>query len=361
MEADIRELLRKSNRLPYGFAKADLLKEAVRLADLAQHKDLQWTTRKRYVAAATFAGLDAEQVVTFTWLLNHSDQYDEEDTTELIWPYKWVLGTVTGFPEFSRDQVDYFFKDSRERYAEHGYNSRPIDFSEADYNLQQGNSERARELLKQGSQQRRDSNADCRACEPVGMARSWFVLGELDEAIRLYEGMVESRLSCEEEPTRAHCVASLLYASQERWAEALSAHQKGYRHLARTDNLAGLSSFNLAYKLAANRLGDARSIFDKFLPSQLRSRTKSSVMGFLKGGAILAARTLENGSSLVRLRNGHLLPVPGDPEEGVVEAEAMFNWLDAEANKFARMFDERNGTTHLQEKLRQDWPFPLFP
>lgn len=361
MEAEIRSLVSKAVGLPYGFAKADLLKEAVRLADLAHHKELQWSTRMSYVGAATFAGLDAEQVVTFTWLLNHAEEYGEHCNTQLIWPYKWVLGTVIGFPEFSRDQVEFFFKDSRERYAEFGFNSRPIDFTETDYCLQKGEFERARDLLKQGSQLPRDDNADCRACEPSANARSWFVLGDLDEATRLYEGMVQARLSCEEEPIRAHCVASLVYAAQERWDDALSAHQNGYRHLGRTDNLASLSSFSLPYKLAANRLGDARAIFDKFLPPMLRSRNKTSVIGFLQGGAILAARTLEKGNTTLPLRNGHLLPVPGNPEEGVVEAEPMREWLTAEANKLARMFDERNQTTHLQAILKQDWPYPLFP
>ncbi len=358
MKEDIQKLLREAYQLPYGFAQADLIKEAVRLADVSQDKELQFVTRERYLSATSFSGMDAELIVTFTWLLNHIEEYTDNHEYNLLWPYKWVLASVIDLPDFSTEQVEYFLNDAKSRYQTfNNVETRVLDLKEVYYHIQRGDAETAEKVLKQGESTPRDFLSDCIACDPAGRAENWYNLGNEAEAIKLYEELLASRKTCAEEPLLTHCRASLFYASVGRWEDALVAHQKGYPKLAKNDHLSVKAHFSLAYKLLANRNSDALKIFDTHLKTHLRTRDRWSAFKFYLAAWHMAQRLIEKGKSEVKLKSATKLPFHETPDSNTVKTEELATWLRSECQIIADRFDQRNNSTHFHDLMAMDWPF----
>ena len=84
-------LLQTQNNNLHPREKANLLKEAIRIAD--ENEDVEWATELRLdlIYELNLLSADAEEITVFSKILddyeNHKDVIKEDD---LLWKYKWI-------------------------------------------------------------------------------------------------------------------------------------------------------------------------------------------------------------------------------------------------------------------------------
>ena len=84
-------LLQTQNDSLHPREKANLLKEAIRIAD--ENEDVEWATELRLdlIYELNLLSADAEEITVFSKILddyeNHKDVIKEDD---LLWKYKWI-------------------------------------------------------------------------------------------------------------------------------------------------------------------------------------------------------------------------------------------------------------------------------
>ena len=359
MKQQIHELLNQAQALPDGLAKADLTREAVRLADLSQDLELQFEARLKHVAATNFAGLPAETIVAFTWLLNHREAYGDQQDYLLLWSYKWILGSVICIADFSREQVDYFMADARKRFTAFlGPETPPIDSYEVDYRIQRGDFEEARRLLEKLMTARRGRLSNCKACEDSGHASNWFQVGDVGKALEIHDAFVKSRLECTEEPVRANCQAALFYAVAGRWEDAGMMYKAGMAKAGRTTHLMLYCAlYGVAYKLLAGREDDAVALFDRSLGIYMETIEKWCTFEFYLISHRVMERLMEKGKKVIRLRSADRLPMADG--KSCVALPELSAWLLGEATVIGRKFDTRNGADYFAKRIEARWPFLL--
>lgn len=99
-------LLQTQNKNLHPREKANLLKEAIRIAD--ENEDVEWATEMRLdlIYELNLLSADAEEITVFSKILddyeNHKDVIKEDD---LLWKYKWIWACTFDLPEIPMEQV----------------------------------------------------------------------------------------------------------------------------------------------------------------------------------------------------------------------------------------------------------------
>ena len=93
-------LLQAQNDNLHPREKANLLKEAVRIAD--ENEDIQWAVEMRLdlIYELNLLSADAEEIAVFSKILdnyeNHKDLINEDD---ILWKYKWIWSCTFDLPK----------------------------------------------------------------------------------------------------------------------------------------------------------------------------------------------------------------------------------------------------------------------
>ena len=118
-------LLQTQNDSLHPREKANLLKEAIRIAD--ENEDVEWATELRLdlIYELNLLSADAEEITVFSKILddyeNHKDVIKEDD---LLWKYKWIWACTFDLPEIPMEQVKAIGEDYKTRILRNGYSLR---------------------------------------------------------------------------------------------------------------------------------------------------------------------------------------------------------------------------------------------
>ena len=118
-------LLQTPNNNLHPREKANLLKEAIRIAD--ENEDVEWATELRLdlIYELNLLSADAEEITVFSKILddyeNHKDVIKEDD---LLWKYKWIWACTFDLPEIPMEQVQAIGEDYKTRILRNGYSLR---------------------------------------------------------------------------------------------------------------------------------------------------------------------------------------------------------------------------------------------
>ena len=118
-------LLQTQNDNLHPREKANLLKEAIRIAD--ENEDVEWATELRLdlIYELNLLSADAEEITVFSKILddyeNHKDVIKEDD---LLWKYKWIWACTFDLPEIPMEQVQAIGEDYKTRILRNGYSLR---------------------------------------------------------------------------------------------------------------------------------------------------------------------------------------------------------------------------------------------
>lgn len=329
-------------QLPYGEARTVAAESLVRRIE-AEGADgvLAWALTD-LVEAYTFDGRGDRAFVAFARMLRLWDErpelFDEDDTRNLFWEYKWIADGVCEFPQVSRAQADEFLADMERRFRLAGKGLSAVHVSRFNWAYLTGDPD-AEERRIAWRTTPSDEFEDCPAC--VIGTQVVFLLdkGRYAEALEL--GRTQ-QFECNVEPAKtrhAMALASLLTGDAEA---ALGYHRAA---LASQDS-------------DTSRLGPARGqSFEVLARGDQVERALRALRGEDVGLLTKGPSPLDRLRFLLgvlaglsaNLDRGEVATGLGGEGQGTVVG--LHAWVLAEARALAEAFDARNGNAHYRERV----------
>ena len=138
-------------------------------------------------------------------LLKIYDEYveqfgvNESICHEVLWKYKWLLGTSKDFYQVSIKQFETISGDMKRRFLEAGYSLRPYYVYQFDF-YKYINWEKAEHYYQEFKKCKRDGMCDCAACERNDEVEYLLECGNIDQAKKKAKVLFDKRMTCVEIP-----------------------------------------------------------------------------------------------------------------------------------------------------------------
>ncbi|GAA4074672.1 hypothetical protein [Actinomadura miaoliensis] len=344
---DVYELMARSEELPYGEAKTVLVEDALRRAEAAGDDHLAFRVRMSLTTAYQYGGEPAKAFTTFSRCLADHDRdpgrFDAEE--RLLWHFKWIVNSLTLFPEVPLDRTYAVLDDMERRYRAGGHSPQAVYHYRNAVARHVGDHDAADEWYARWHAAPRDGLSDCEGCDPTGMVRHLEARGRDEEALAVAAPVLSDELNCSEQPQGILTALLPVYLRAGRLEEARDAHRRAYR-LVRS-NVADLSEIGEHVWFCAVTGNEPRGfeILQRHLGWLDRAPSPYDAMRFAAAAALLLRRMEEAGAGDVTLRR------PGGA--GEVSAAELRVELAGRAREVAARFDARNGTSYQGERIER--------
>jgi tetratricopeptide (TPR) repeat protein len=338
----VRELMGRAYELPYGEARTLLTEEALRHAEASGDETLAFQVRLGLTTAYQYGGEAIKTFTTFSRCLADFDRMGEAAGAgaghRLLWQFKWIVGSLTRFPEVPLDRTYAVLDDMERRYRDGGHSLHAVHGSREKVARHLGDKEAAATWYARWHAAARDELADCEACDPTAKVAHLAWQGRDEEAVAVAAPVLQQEVTCSSQPQTILSELLPIYLRTGRHDEARDAHRKAYR-LIRTD-LADMEDLAAHIEFCALTGNEPRGleIVERHLDWLDRPPNPYAGMRFAAAAALLLRRLDEIGVSDAT--------VAGRPATEV-RAE-----LTAHATELAARFDARNGTPHQGDLVR---------
>lgn len=206
-------LLQVQNDSLHPREKANLLKEAIRIAD--ENEDVEWATELRLELIYQLNRLseDLEEIAVFSKILDdYENNKDVVDVYDLLWKYKWIWVCAFDVPEIPKEQVDAIGEDYKARILQNGYSLRSYYQCKAVMYIRMKRYEEAKECFDRMLDERVD-DLTCEACEINFMLDYYLETGRFEEAYSRAQPLISKQTTCFEANLRAYM--KLAYYAQK--------------------------------------------------------------------------------------------------------------------------------------------------
>jgi tetratricopeptide (TPR) repeat protein len=342
MSDRVRELMNRAGELPYGEARTLLTEEALAHAEASGDETLAFQVRLRLTSAYQYGGETAKTFTTFSRCLADFDRMGEDAGShaghQVLWHFKWIVNSLTRFPEVPLDRTYAVLDDMERRYRDGGHSLHAVHGCREKVARHLGDREAAATWYARWHAAARDELSDCEACDPTGKVAHLGWQGRDEEAVAVAAPVLEQRVTCQEQPQAMLSELLPIYLRSGRHEEARDAHLRAYRVM-RTE-LADLEDLGTHIEFCALSGNEPRGleIVERHLNWLDRAPNPYAGMRFAATAALLLRRLDEVG-------------LPDATVAGRPAAEVRAE-LTAYATELAGRFDARNGTTHQGDLVR---------
>ncbi|MFC7481927.1 hypothetical protein ACFQX7_20400 [Luedemannella flava] len=346
-EARVREMIAQLWDMPYGAAHIAAAEEAVRHADALDSADLGFHARMAATPAYQHGGEPAKAFVTFSWCLAEYDRnparYGANDAELLRWYFKYVISSLTKFPEVPLDRTYAVLDDMQRRFTIGGHSLHAVYQYRWVVANHLGDEAAADEWYAKWSAAARDENSDCAGCDPTSKVSHLVSRGCDEEAVALGEPVLAGQLGCREQPQSILTELMLPYLRTGRLDEARDAHRRAYRTV--RGNVANMGDVNQHIHFCGVTGNEVRGLelIERHLDWLDRAPTPLTAMYFAAAAGLVLRRLTEAGHGEVPVRRA----------AGEISVAALADDLAAHARDLAQKFDERNRTTHQSRKVAE--------
>ncbi|MEU5883096.1 hypothetical protein [Spirillospora sp. NPDC047279] len=349
---DVYDLMARAGELPYGEARTVLVEDALRQAEAAAEPELAFRVRMELTTAYQYGGEPAKAFTTFSRCLSEHDRepgrYGEEH--RLLWHFKWMVNSLTLFPEIPLDRTHAVLDDMERRYRLGGHSLQAVFHYRHVVARHVGDAAGADEWYARWRAAPRDDLADCAGCDPTGMVHHLAVLGRDEEALAIAAPVLSAELNCTEQPQGILTALLPVYLRSGRLDEARDAHRRAYRIMRST--IADFADVAEHVEFCARTGNEARGleIVQRHLGWLDRAPSPHSAMRFAASAALLLRRLEEAGAGAeVTLRR----PAHADRPAAEVTAAELRADLERAATELGARFDARNGTSRQGDRVRE--------
>ncbi|MEV5569259.1 hypothetical protein AB0L06_04360 [Spirillospora sp. NPDC052269] len=350
MTADVYELMARADELPYGEARTLLVEDALRRAEAAADVELAFRVRMGLTTAYQYGGEPAKAFTTFSRCLAEYDRAPGRHDAEhrLLWQMKWIVNSLTLFPEIPLDRTRAVLSDMERRYRLGGHSLQAVHHYRHVVAQHIGDVEAADDLFAKWRAAERDALSDCEGCDPSALADHLADRGRYEDALAVAAPVLNAELNCSEQPQDMLTTLLPVYLRTGRLAEARDAHRRAYRLL--RPNLGDMSHIANHVWFCAVTGNEPRGleILQRHLGWLDRAPSPYSAMRFAAAGGLLLRRLAEIGADDLTVHR----PEAAERPAGDVALPDLRVELERLALDLAARFDARNGTSHQSDEVR---------
>lgn len=232
---EVAALLQQVDVTPYGPEEIALVRAAVAVAAESGDAQLEYQTRARLNVSAKMVGDTDTLVSSFSWCLAMHDSdpaafdLDLHGPSDLLWQYKWMIGSVASSPIFPRETLDAVLVDMAERYERAGLGPSGVLTARLNEATANGRLDEAEQLRLELKRTPRDSHSHCEACTYSDDISLLVLTGRDAEAVDVLDELLADGSTCSDEPEHALAVSLIPLVRVGRADDAVRAHRRTYR------------------------------------------------------------------------------------------------------------------------------------
>ncbi|MGI8328647.1 hypothetical protein ACRYCC_01710 [Actinomadura scrupuli] len=356
----VHDLMSRALELPYGEARTVLMEDALRRAEADRDESLAFGVRMELSSAYQYGGEPAKTFTTFSRCLADFDRdpgrFDAGAEHRLLWHFKWIISSLTKFPEVPLDRTYAVLDDMERRYRLGGHSLHAVYARRAWVAQHLGDTEAADHWYTRWHAAPRDELSDCMGCDPSAKVRYLTWRGRDEDALTIAQPLLREEFSCTEQPQDILTELLPVHLRTGRLDEARDAHRRAYRLLRTHLSDMALIGDHLLFCGQSGNEVRGLEILERHLGWLDRAPTPSAAMWFSAGGALVLRRLTEAGHDAVVVRR----PAHGDRPAGTVTARELLTELTERALELAARFDLRNGTAEQTRLVRTVLDAPLL-
>ncbi|TCZ81259.1 hypothetical protein E0485_03005 [Paenibacillus albiflavus] len=338
MNLEIERILQKSDLLPHGLAKLELLEEAIRMLDMTGDNETAYQVRDYLIEVAVHSGFPLKALIAYTWQLNQYDSHPELYPADpLMWSYKWIIVKTSHFPEIPLSQILELTDDLGKRYKQNGYSDRTYYFLKHKVAIDLGNLEEAEHYFHLFNKEERDHMSDCKACEKDALINYYVSQGDNNLALQNALSILYGVLKCAEVPhmTLANLLIPMLIEKSETKANKI--HEQGYRIVKNNRNFLVEIGKHLQYCTMTN-LSKGIDILEQHLTLTLNHESPLMIMKFNMYAAQFLKKLISQGFT-----GCPHVPTSYWPNQDDLTLETLYKHIFNQVEAAAQQFDQRNG------------------
>ena len=353
MTSEYHRLRTIANETGYSPEKVAILEEAARLADRYGSLDEQFDTRMKLISAAVFSGMSEKALVVFAWCLGTFDANPElyNNSTheyDLMWTYKWIVSSSTGFHQISLEKINELLIDFERRCQ--SATKRVFHSLRVRTAAETGDGTSLSKFWKRYQTSDRGHLSDCHACEVHDESRYLEQMGLLEESIAMAEQLFQRELSCNSKPdeTYGNTLRPLMFLGRED--DAAMYHKRGYSLIRR--NLDCLRQVGRHIEYLARTKNDVQGIraISEHIPTEMQSNNPMSKFMILKSCYAFIDSLLRRDIKTVKVLIPDTLPIYR--EDGVYATEDLSNLFRKQSEDLAEVFNQRNGNDYFSDIVK---------
>lgn len=349
-QEQLEELMDQAEELQASPAKVAILEQAVKLSDALGDLEQSYAIRQDLIEAAVFGGMDDRALVAFAWCISQSDQDPERfPESDLLWRYKWILGSITSFPNVSTQRIQQMEDDYQERLKRSGHGLKAvykIRMLNASY---MGLIERRDHFEDKWRKAPHDEMADCKACEIDSEVKYLNSKGDYQAAIKAAKPVISGKVRCLTVPQRTFSEIIFAELSLGNLDKAREAFEKGYRQVSGNPDYISTICWHLGYLIRAMDFPRGTRLIERHLPWVLQANNLEQQMWFYSHTGNFFERLASQEPDSRRVRIPESLPIHS-PEDRYEPAK-LAQWFQSHAAEIAKRFDVRNGNYFVSSCL----------
>jgi len=371
--ARIQELFSEIDSMAFGAEERARVDEAIALAVEIGDEELEYRARVRLSASANMLGDTETLLSSFAWCLAKHDSDPvrfPEDVSNggagLMWQFKWIATTLASSPIFGTDDIAGALADMESHYRDAGIGQSGVLTSQFASAWRLGELEQAEKLRAQLIASPRDDYSHCDACVRSDASGFLSEIGRDEEAIVLFDELIEGGYNCGDEPEHALSRALLPYLRAGRLEDAKAAHFRSYT-LARDnpDNL-GIVANHLIFCAVTGNEARGLAMLERHLPWFIHDQLNADgqFAGLVAAGVLLDAVTAAGfGEQSVRGAESSELVELFGTHEGPWTAEQLASATWAAARRIGDQFDQRAGNHYRATRIHKakELEYERFP
>ncbi len=351
---EILDLLEKADSLEYGEVQMKLLERAIKLSTIQNDLDLEFEAKSEYADSSTFSGYPEKALVTFTWLLAMCDKYPKRfDYEDVLWKYKWILGSLDEFHHISKNQIMKSFADMEKRCKELGYGKGPmLSLYRLIYSGMLDEEMAAIYDKKDKDDDTYSSMSDCNACVLNKEITYLFFKKKYKALLKEAKPIITGEYSCTCVPSSTLPRLTIAAFLSDETQQAYSYYKSGIRkiHHRSPDFLIEYHSYIVFLTLIRHQT-KAINYFQKQIGYALKSVALYYPFYFYLSARLLFKSILNDGRKTIRLD----LPKEFELYEECSKYKIgeLFNWFDEQVKRIALLFDKRNENSGHTDKIEE--------
>ena len=351
--SDIHEAFDRLEDLDYGPERTALAEEAVRQADLSGDEYMSFEARSKLVESAHMAGQSEKALAAFAWCQDYATKRPELDYHQrytLAWQYKWMLSAALNFPQIPLSRIQQLHQGYAELAHSMGDGSASIPYMQLELAMHLGDQTGAKRALNAWELADYDALSDCPACEAQTRVRYQVFMDNDAAAVAEGQRIVDERQRCAEVPhlTYAALLMPLLRLGNTELARKYASN--GRRLVAGKPDFLTAQAQHLQY-FALTNLTAACKWYARHLPWAEATNEASVQLDYHAASALLFSLLKQAGKKTVKLE----LPTESQAWQasGEYDVLARLEYHYSEAQRIAKLFDERNSTNWHTQQLEK--------
>lgn len=226
---DIRALVSELQNMPHGSAKVEAARELWNLVCHDSDVSLRFEALCEILEAAMFGGAVDYFFTLIPQLARIKREHPESiDLDDYIWRLKWLVGNMPDYPEISKERIRQA-EDEYERELSHaGGSKRTAIYLRWKNAVAMGRLEESEPLRQRFQTMKRDSHADCLACEANTLVSGSIAHDNHVEAEERANEIISGRMRCAQVPHNTFALLALSAELNDEVAKAAMYHKKGY-------------------------------------------------------------------------------------------------------------------------------------